>query len=62
MSQTRMLRLAGIAFLICALAFIASDNTALGGGFVAIGAAFLAISASQTKSREIRQRRGKAGE
>lgn len=61
MPQPRMLQLAGITFIVCALAFIIGGNSALGGSFVAIGAAFLAISASQSKSREIRERQGKGG-
>ncbi|RXZ66032.1 hypothetical protein [Pelagerythrobacter rhizovicinus] len=61
MSQPRMLQLAGIVFLVCAMAFLLGDNTALGASFVAIGSAFLAISASQLKSREIRERQEKGG-
>lgn len=62
MSRARILQLAGIVFLVCALAFIGSGNSALGGSFVAIGVAFIAISASQSKSREIRERQEKDGQ
>lgn len=61
MSQARILKYAGIVFLVSALVFVASDNSAIGGSFVAIGAALIAISASQSRSQEVRERREKGG-